>query len=434
MKTSFILALYLFVLGFTHLPFAQAAPYEVKEISVLSIESAITPATLDYLKLQFKKIPQGALCLIKMNTPGGLVSTTKDIITLIGDQNFPVAIWITPEGASASSAGAIIAASAHFIFMTPGSNIGAATPVGLGEDIQEGDGRRKALNDLTALIRSLSDSRMRPAGPFEKMITEAQSFTDKEALKLQIIEGIASSENEIENHLSNKEFTLKGEVFNLSLSSPRVKIYEASVGQKILEVIADPSMAYFLFLIGAALIYFELQAPGGFIAGSVGFGFLILAAISFQVLPLDWGAFGLIILGFILLILEVYITSYGLLGLFGLIALVMGSLFLFHGETGFISVEYPVLLSILCGLAFSVGTIIWYLYREKKKQKTHPQFFVPIGEEGVVMNKLPGHYQVKVRGEVWNATSSEQFEIGDRVKILGIDADHLNLEIEKLHS
>src|SRR5690606_23860242 len=113
-----------------------------KEISYLNVNSAITPATLDYLQHQFSNFTKHSLAVIRLNTPGGLVNTTKDIITLIGKQEFPVAVWITPEGASASSAGAIIAASAHFILMSPGTNMGAATPVGLGEDIKEGDGRK----------------------------------------------------------------------------------------------------------------------------------------------------------------------------------------------------------------------------------------------------------------------------------------------------
>ena len=139
--------------------------YDVKEIRVLSVKSAITPATLDYLSNHLGKSSENRLTIIKMNTPGGLVTTTKDIIALFAKGNHPVVVWVTPEGASAASAGAIIASGAHFIFMAPGTNIGAATPVGLGEDLKESDGRKKAMNDLTATVRSLSEVRGRPARP-----------------------------------------------------------------------------------------------------------------------------------------------------------------------------------------------------------------------------------------------------------------------------
>jgi len=433
MIKALILCLQLFV--FSSLIYAQSAPekiYEARELSILSINAAITPATLDYLDHQFKKMPPKSMAVIKLNTPGGLVHTTKDIITLIGKQDFPIVVWITPEGASASSAGAIIAASAHFIFMGPGTNLGAATPVGLGEDLKEGDGRKKAMNDLAAMVRSLCELRGRPADPFEKMITEAKSFTDQEAKDLKIIDGILSFESEIKEILQGRKFSLKGVEYEILFKDLTTKEYDATPGQKILEVFANPSLAYILFLLGIALIYFELQAPGGFIAGSVGFLCLILAAISFQVLPLNWGAFGLIVAGIFLLILEVFVTSYGLLGIFGVVSLVMGSLFLFHTETSFISIQYPVIFSTLAGILLSVGFMAWYLFREQKKQKTHPDFFLPQQEKGVVLNKLNDHYQVKVRGEIWSATSEEILETGDKVEIFQVDSEHLKIKVKKL--
>ncbi len=433
MKTSFILGLFIFVLSLTKFSLAST-PFEVREISIFEINSAITPATLDYLKHQLENTPQKSLVLIKLNTPGGLVQTTKDIITLLGDQNLPLAVWITPQGASASSAGSIIASSAHFIFMSPGTNMGAATPVGLGEDIKESDGKKKALNDLTSLVRSLSQSRGRPHIPFEKMISEAKSYTDKEALNEKIIDGVFSFESEIVEFLQKKNFTLKGETFEINFISPVFKNYELSLGQKILEVLANPSLAYFLFLIGAALIYFELQAPGGFIAGSIGLALLLLAAVAFQVLPLNWGAFGLIILGLVLLVLEIFITSYGLLGLSGTVSLIIGSLFLFHGESGFLSVEYPVIISTFLGVFVSVGFIVWYILREKKRQPQNAQFFLPLYEKGVVSNKLSDHYQVKVHGEIWNAESGEDLHPGDHVEVIEVDEKHLKLKIKKIIS
>lgn len=408
----------------------QAA--EVNEISVLSVNSAITPATFDYLKQHIKSLPKTSFIILRLNTPGGLVTTTKDIITLVGQEKRPLAVWIYPEGASAASAGAIIASAAHYIFMSPGTNMGAATPVGLGEDIKEGDGRSKAMNDLKALVRSLSHSRGRPAEPFEKMIDKAESYTDKESLKLGIIDGIVSNIDEIPSLISKKTIEIDGVKTEITFSDNlHYKEIEPTIGQKILEVLANPSTAYFLFLIAVALIYFEFQAPGGYIAGSIGAGFLILAGISFQVLPLDWGSMGLIALGLFLLVLEVFITSYGVLAIAGLASFIMGSLFLFHGESGYISVQYPVLLSTFLGVAFSLGVVLWFLWKENKKKISTASFFLPLGAKGSVLTKNAQNYQIKVQGEIWNGTSDEELSINDQVEVITVDENKLFIKVKK---
>lgn len=429
MRHAILLLIGLFVC--VHFGYAQSN-YDVKEIRILSIKSAITPATLDYLSNHLGKSSDNRLTIIKMNTPGGLVTTTKDIISLFSKGNHPVVVWVTPEGASAASAGSIIASGAHFIFMSPGTNMGAATPVGLGDDIKEGDGRRKAMNDLTATVRSLSEVRGRPSRPFEEMITEAKSFTDKESLKLGIIDGVVSDEGTLIKTLQGKTWRNGKTEQTLSIpESTPVKIAEPSFGQKILEVLTNPSTAYFLFLLGAALIYFELQAPGGFIAGSIGATFLVLAAIAFQVLPLDWGALGLMLVGVVCLVLEMYVTSYGLLGIAGIGAFVLGSLFLFHGEEGFISIQYPVLISTFLGILVPMIFLTWYILKDVRKKKEAMNFFVPLNSEGIVMGKNGSHYQVKVRGEIWNALSDEELTQGDAVCVIEADNKQLILKIRK---
>ena len=413
------------------------AAYDVKEVRVFNITSAITPATFDYVQSNVKDLSSHSLILIKINTPGGLITTTKDLITLMGSLNTPIVIWVTPEGASASSAGAIIASSAHFIYMSAGTNIGAATPVGLGKDIDEKDGRSKALNDLKALVRSLSYLRQRPAEPFEQMIESAKSFTTKEALDLKIIDGQLTGQMDLVNSLAGKKFNLKNESFEISFSKDFIfKEVSPSFGQEILSVLANPSTAYVLFLVGLALVYFEFQAPGGYVAGGIGISLLILAAISFQVLPLNWGAFALILVGIVLLILEIYITSYGLLGLGGLASFIFGSLFLFHGETGFISIEYPVLISTLVGILFCVGFLTWYFLREKRMMASHHDFFLPLGATGHIQEVLDKNefiYQIKVRGEIWKAQATSHLDKNDSVEVISINKEKLMANIKKVH-
>lgn len=309
--------------------------------------------------------------------------------------------------------------------------MGAATPVGLGDDIKESDGRSKALNDLAALVRSLSHSRGRPSEPFEKMITKAESYTSTEALKLSIINGIVSSEKETIILMKDKKVNIDGVETTLIFDDTGFKEYQQTIGQQILEVLSNPSTAYILFLIGVALIYFEFQAPGGFIAGSVGVCFIIMAGIAFQVLPLDWGSLGLILAGIFLLILEVFIVSYGILSIAGVIAFTIGSLFLFHGETGFISIKYSVILSSLAGVATTVGFLIWYILKDQKKVSPS-SFFLPVGEKGIVMSQMSkDQYQVKVRGEIWRAHSSDLLNINDSVEVSEIDTEHLSIKVKK---
>lgn len=428
LRRSILLLIGLFVCALL----AHAETYDVKEVRVLSIKSAITPATYDYLRDQLGSASDHRLTVIRLNTPGGLVSTTKDIISLFSQGKHPVVVWVSPEGASAASAGSIIASGAHFIFMTPGTNMGAATPVGIGGDIQESDGRKKAMNDLRATVRSLCELRGRPSAPFEEMITDAKSYTDQEALKVKIIDGVSSDLGTLIQELNGKEWRSGSASFTLAIADKTpVKELEPSVGQKILEVLSNPSTAYFLFLLGAALIYFELQAPGGYIAGSIGAGLLVLAAMAFQVLPLDWGAFGLVLVGVVCLILEMYVTSYGLLGIAGIVSFGLGSVFLFHGEEGFISVQYPVLLSTFLGILVPMIFLSWYVLKDIKKKTASTDFFIPLGSEGVVMGRNGSNYQVKVRGEIWNARADEELETGDAIAVTEADNKLLSLKIRK---
>lgn len=428
LRRSILLSIGLFVCAL----FAHAEVYRIQDVHVLTVKSAITPATYDYLQGQITQRSAQQLTVIRLNTPGGLVSTTKDIISLFSRGNHPVAVWVTPEGASAASAGSIIASGAHFIFMAPGTNMGAATPVGLGEDIKESDGRRKALNDLTAMVRALSEVRGRPAAPFEQMISQAKSFTDKEALKLGIIDGVVSDLHALLRGLNGKTWSADGKSRSLVVSqSVRIKEIDPSFGQSVLEVLTNPSTAYFLFLLGAALLYFELQAPGGYVAGSIGAVLLVLAAVAFQVLPFDWGALGLILVGVVCLVLELYVTSYGLLGLAGVGAFALGSLFLFQGDEGFISVQYPVLLSMLLGVLAPMAFLVWYMLKDVRKKKAPENFFVPLSAVGTVMGKRGSHYQVKVRGEIWNATGDQDFTAGDEVTVVDADDKQLTLKIQK---
>jgi membrane-bound serine protease (ClpP class) len=406
---------------------AHARSYEINKSLEISIDSPIGPATYNYALEAFEKarVSKSDLVIIKLNTPGGLLSSTKNILTLIGNSSIPVAVWITPEGSSATSAGAIIASAAHILVMSDGTNIGAATPIQMSGDLEKGDLRNKAVNDLVALVKSLAQTRKRNTKLYADMIEKASSFEAKTALKENLIDGIANSRAELFKIINNREILVKGEQLSLKVNSNEVKEFAMDLGQKLLNILANPNTAYILFLIGAALFYLEFQTPGGFIAGGAGAVFLIFAAIGFQVLPLNFGALALIVLSFMLFILEIYITSYGILSLAGIASLVSGSLFLYRTDDAYISISKELIFSATGAVALFIGFIFFVILKDHKnigKKK----FNAIIGQPATVISEIEEHdgytlYQVKVHGEIWKLKSNQKLEIGSDISIAGQD-------------
>ncbi len=410
---------------------------QIKRILEVEINSSINPATLNYLDNAFKIAHNDSheLILIKLNTPGGLISTTKDILTLIGRSELPIVVWVTPEGASATSAGAIIASGAHLLFMSEGTNIGAATPVELGKDLDSKDLRSKAVNDLVALVEGLATARHRNSQLFAKMVSEASSFPASEAKEKGLIDGVTNSSKELWQALNNRTIEIQGKKFTLEAQDPVITKFEMDFGQKLLNILANPQLAYILFILGMALLYFEMQAPGGFLAGSIGAIFLLFAAIGFQVLPVNWGGMGLILLSFVLFLLEIWITSYGLLSIAGMASLIAGSLFLFRTDNAYLQLGTGVILSIALAIGSFLALMGYFLFRDWKKNKRHQKHFNNLQDvEAIILEvqekTLDGHYRYSVRanGEIWNGVSLNPHKVGDRVKIISQRADDLFVE------
>ena len=431
MKTYQIL-LILTISLFTFFEDTHAEDIHITEVFELNIDSPITPATFNYIDQGFKRANKqnSDAILIKLNTPGGLVSTTKEILTLIGSSEMPVLVWISPEGASATSAGAIIASAAHILLMSDGTNIGAATPIQMSGDIEKSDVRSKSVNDLKALVQSLAQSRGRNAALFGDMIEKASSFEAKIAKEKNLIDGILNQKSNLPSMINSKKIHILGEDRKLVSENINYTVYEMDLGQKLLNIFANPNMAYILFVIGAALFYLEFQAPGGFIAGSIGAVALLMAGIGFQVLPLNFGAMALIVLSFVLFIIEIYITSYGILSLAGLASFVSGSLFLLRTEDSYIMISQTLIISATSAIAIFLvfaGYVLFKDHRNIGKVKFNSQ----IGEEATILKLLSDegsifNYQVKIHGEVWNLKSTTKFKIGDLVKV--IDQTELHLK------
>ncbi|MFN8370732.1 MAG: NfeD family protein [Bacteriovoracaceae bacterium] len=409
----------------------------VTKILSLKINSTINPATLNYLSNALKKAREDSypFILVKLNTPGGLVTTTKNILTLMGESEIPFIVWITPEGGSATSAGAIIASAAHLLVMNNGTNIGAATPVDLGKEIEQSDLKMKAVNDLSALVQSLAETRGRNGALFSEMIRKASSYQSHEAFKQNIVDGLANNTDEIWKLLKTKKIIVKGIEHQYSLA-PHIQIdsFEMDLGEKLLDILANPTLAYILFILGALLIYLELQTPGGYIAGGIGVSCLLVAGICFQVLPINLGSLGLIVLAFILFILEIFITSLGLLFISGMVSLLIGSLFLFSSYEGHVQLEKSLIYSVVAAVAFFLLTILYFLKKYKNKNKNGAVHFSLIGSTGFIMARLEAFtYQVKIHGEIWKArANSDTLNPEQKVKVIKQEPNELTLFIEKV--
>lgn len=405
---------------------------QLDRILRMDINSSINPATLSYLRAGFEeaRTEDYQAILITMNTPGGLVSTTKDILTLFGDSDLPVVVWIRPEGASATSAGAIIAAGAHVLFMSDGTNIGAATPIEMSGDIKQQDARSKAINDLVALVQSLAETRGRNQKLFGEMIEKASSFKAQEASDKKLIDGVVNTVAELKLALNGKKVKVKGKEIELKTSAPEIISFGMDLGQKLLDILANPTTAYILFVLGAGLIYLEMQAPGGFIAGSLGAVALIMAGIGFQILPLNFGALGLIILAFVLLIMEIYVTSYGVLTLGGVASLIAGSLFLFRSDDAYLHLSHSVIFSTVAAIGCFIGLIAWVMVRDRMHQH-QTSFNNTIGQTATILGVLEeGVYQVRANGEIWRARGTQGLKSGEHVLVTEQDDAHMELKIQ----
>lgn len=425
---------------------------DIHKVFQVDITSSINPATFEHLKKSFLRISKtpNSLLMIKMTTPGGLVSTTKEILNLFGQSDLPIIVWIAPEGSSATSAGAIIASGAHYLFMSEGTNIGAATPITINGDIskktdrndsssvkkaEDSDMRSKTINDLVALVRSLSETRGRNATLYASMIDDAKSYTAKEAEEKNIIDKVANNLTDIFLYINTHSIKIKGREVAISIM-PNVEVekLEYSLADTIVNLFSSPEVAYILFLMGAALLYFELQAPGGFIAGSFGAISLVFASIGFHVLPVNYGAIVLLLISFVLFILEVYITSFGLLTLSGVLALTFGSLILFETPDSLISLDRSIIYITIFSILLIFGLLSYYLFTSRlKKEKI--DFFAPIGHTGIIQeiypNESSNYYMVKINGVMWKAMAEEILHIGQIIKVDSQQNNTLILNISK---
>ena len=405
---------------------AGPAAAESRDVYIVQVADAISPGTADYIKSSIKKAEnrQAACIVIQLDTPGGLAESMRQIVQAILASRVPVVVFVAPGGARAASAGVMITMAADVAAMAPGTNIGAAHPVGAGGQDIDGKMSEKVINDMVAQARSVAEQRGRNADWVEDAIRESVSVTESEALKENVIDLVAKNTEDLIRQLNGREIKDKG---TLKLDNANKIVMEETLRTKILRTISNPNIAYILMLIGLAGLYFELSHPGAIFPGVIGGISLILAFFALQTLPVNYAGILLILLAIVLFIMEMKIASYGLLSVAGVVCLLLGSLMLFEGDTPDMQLSLQVLLpTVIIVSGFFVGVAALVFRAQLSKPSTGSYGLV--GEIGVVKKALTPEGKVFVHGELWNARSKEPLDEDARVRVVKVV--NLILEVE----
>ncbi len=399
----------------------------------ITVDSAITPAVAKYITKSIEESysarSQGLIILL--DTPGGLDLAMRDIIKEILGSSIPVIVFVHPSGARAASAGVMITMAAHVAAMTPGTNIGAAHPVaiGFGGKMDE-TMAKKVENDAVAYAVGIAEKKGRNAGWAEEAVRKSVSITAEEALRLNVIDIVANTTAELLEKMDGKTVALRsGEVV---LKSRGALINEKTMGlrERILATLSDPNIAYLLLMIGLAGLYFEFAHPGAILPGVVGGISLILSFFAMQTLPVNYAGILLIIFGIILFIAEIKIVSHGMLTVAGIICLILGSIMLFESPIPALRVSLRVMIpTIVIVSLFFVAVISLAVKAQMRKPATGMEGM--IGKEGTAITAVFADGKVFIKGEVWNASSTDEIEEGDPVRVTGVKG--LNLTVEKVN-
>ena len=401
----------------------------------IKIDGAINPVVADYIRDGIQKTTRDkATCLIiHLNTPGGLLHSTRVIVSSMLESPVPVIVYVSPGGAHAGSAGVFITLAAHIAAMAPGTNIGAAHPVGLQQPI-DSIMNEKGTNDAAAFIRTIAEKRNRNVQWAEDAVRQSVAITEKEALGKGVIDLIALSEEDLLDRVDGKQVELGTATVTLHTKDARVDIYEMSFAEKILNILSDPNIAYIILMLGMYGVLFELYNPGAILPGIIGVIALILAFYSMHTLPINYAGLALIVFAIILFLLEIKIASHGLLAIGAVISLLLGSMMLIRSDS---SLEF-VRISRAVIIASTVVTALFFLFvvgMGLRAQKAK----VVTGMEGLIgaiaqsLEILDPTGTVMFQGEVWNAKSiTGKIDKGE--KVLVKEMRNLTLFVEKADS
>jgi membrane-bound serine protease (ClpP class) len=408
-------------------PQESASPH----VDLIVIDGSINPAVDDFIRESIGRAKSnGARALIiQLDTPGGLLSSTRTIVKEILGAPVPVIVYVSPSGAGAGSAGVFITMSAHVAAMAPGTNIGAAHPVGGGGQEVKGVMGEKIENFTASFSETIARQRGRNAEWAIQAVRKSVSITEKEALKLNVIDIVARDMRDLLNQADGRKVDLNGRFEALALKDVEVIRYEMNLKDRLINIIADPNIAYLLLMAGILGLYMEFSHPGVIFPGVVGAICLILALISLQVLAFNHAGLVLILLGIALLIGEAFMPSFGVLGIGGVVALALGSFLLFDTQDSTIGVDPSIILTAVATMATFALAISYLVYRSQRSKPTLG-FEGLVGQIGDVKARLNPTGKVFVHGEYWNAEADGEIDVGEKVEIVGYQG--MSLKVRRL--
>jgi membrane-bound serine protease (ClpP class) len=392
------------------------------DILVIEVKDAISPPIASYImeNIDNALATNKAAIIIRMDTPGGLDTAMRDIIQKEMNANIPVIVYVSPKGARAASAGALITLASDIAAMSPGSNIGAAHPVGIGGGDEGKDSTmvNKVTNDAVAYAQSIARERKRSEQWAEDIVRKSISTPAQEALTKGVIDIVAQDMTDLLNQLHGRK--IKKNLTTFVLNTKQANLVDVPMGfrYRLLSTLSNPNIAYILMLIGLAGIYFELSSPGAILPGVIGGISLILAFFAFQTLPVNYAGVGLILLAVIMFIAEIKVPSYGLLTVGGIISMTLGSLLLFRTPELYAQVSYALILPVtLFFAAFFAVTIYLVVKVQRTASKLGAEALKDEIAEVYTWNE-DGTGKVFCHGEYWNAKGPSTLKVGDLVKVV----------------
>jgi membrane-bound serine protease (ClpP class) len=401
----------------------------------IKIDGSINPVTAEYIHQGIEKATsENATCLlIHLNTPGGLLKSTRVIVGDILESRIPVIVYVSPAGAHAGSAGVFITLAADVAAMAPGTNIGAAHPVTM-QGASDSIMNNKSTNDAAAFIRTIAEYRKRNLQWAEEAVRQSVAITANEALQKNIIDLIVPSDRELLNQVEGRSFVRDSATIQLHTRGATIQTLEMSFTEKILDIVSDPDVAYILLILGLLGLLFELFNPGIIFPGIIGFISLVLAFYALNTLPVNYAGLSLIIFGVVLLLLEIKIVSHGMLAIGGVTSLLIGSLMLIRPDSNLEIARISRTL-IFSSVAVTAGFFLFVIGMGLRAQRAKPATGIDamLGETAETFDTLNPAGRVRMHGEIWNAISvSGIINTGEKVRVTKVK--NLTLYVEQMHS
>ncbi len=408
-----------------------APPARAETVSLVQVEGVISPVTVRIIAtaLERARADQAAALVVQLDTPGGLERSMRSIVQQILNSDIPVVVYVAPTGARAASAGVFVTMAAHVAAMAPATNIGAAHPVAIGGGSFDKESMKKIENDSAAFARTIATTRGRNAEWAEKAVRQSVSATEREAVKLNIVDLVAESTTDLLDRIDGRRVkTPKGDVV-LRTKGATVRPIKVGFRDRVLNVITDPNVAYVLMMLGMLGLFFELSNPGAILPGVIGGISLILAFFAFQSLPISYAGLLLILFAIVLFIAEVKVVSHGILAIGGVIAMLLGSLMLYEPPAVDVRVSWWVIVPTV---GITAGMFIVALTAGVRALARRPMTGAAgmIGSTGVARSAIDPEGQVLVQGELWRAVSDTGgISAGDAVRVTAIEG--LTLKVVK---